>query len=278
MSRPRLARCRGILATSLFLSLASGPLYAETRAPDPSSLMANLAPPLSARAAAQAPGGVLAFDGRESGAPRPFVLRAREGATLTGPSSLPVETIAREALASQVSPAGDLVLVSSVRAGGGVQYLSFEQQFEGIPVSLGRVSVAVLENGAVLAIIGGELSPSGPVERRGAPALTDPLSARDAAVAALRWPGASVASAQGEHLDVERVWLPTRHGAEPVWRVRVGRLDRLEAQAEVILGEQDGRVRKVTPRTFEIVSGGRVFRQNPLQPAEMVAFVDGMTT
>lgn len=212
-----------------------------------------------------------AFDARGPGAPRARLLQGRFGAPLRQPAAGVPEALARRFLDEEVRPAGELVHLGTVEAGGGVRFVGFEQRFSGLPVLLGRMDVAVAPDGSILAARIGELAPAPPRERVGGGV---PLADADAAVSSaarvLGWEASELMG--GRWLHVDRALLATATGAVPVWRVRLTRKERIHEQAEVVLGARDGRPWRTTPLAATLVEGARVWPRDPAQGSATVAF------
>jgi len=219
------------------------------------------------------------FDLRGAEAPRTRLLLAPGGAPLTPAAEGEPVALARTFLTSRLAPAGEMALLGTSPGAGGVLFVTFEQRFDGVPVALGQVTVAMMDDGAVLAARVGELAPVGPPRKLSS---IVPDAAQAGRLARL-----SVGDDAGSLLvrslpeagapAAERVLLATRQGARPAWRVRVNGSSGSPFAQDVFVAEVDGRIVRREPAAFGAVQQARVWPQDPTQPSVLVAFPDAVT-
>lgn len=220
------------------------------------------------------------FDARGEAAPRTQLLFAPAGAPLTDPApELAPERLARSFVEERLAPAGEMVLLGSSEGGGGVTFVALEQRFDGLPVALGRVEVAVRADGSVLAARVGELAPTGPPAK-----LLRSLRTPQAALArARRLAGDDSSSPLRTSLPEEagpparEVLLATATGALPAWRVRLADPQGSPFAQDVFVAAEDGRLLRREPAVFGAVSQARVWPQDPTQGSVFVSFPDPVT-
>jgi hypothetical protein len=160
---------RLVAPSAIAMSLASLALAAP--GPTPVRWDAKVPPPLTS---------VSHRDARGTKAPLPRLLEGRAGAMLAGPSPGTPEEIALKLVRERLHPVGDLRVLSVVQGTGAASYVTIEQEVEGLPVALGRISVAVMPDGSVLAARVGELA-AGLPRPVASPLVADAAGARRAA-------------------------------------------------------------------------------------------------
>ena len=206
------------------------------------------------------------------------VLRPAAGERLTPPDAQrPAEEIAREFLVRELAPAGELVRVAELEAGGGIRVVRFEQRFDGRPVHLARAGVAVGADGSVLAARFGAFAPTGPQPPGSAEKLPTAASARDHALARRAWSTDELAPALRDAQPATAVLVPTLAGAEPAWRVCLAPPGDPTAAEAVIFARADGRELDRYPLHWDGIDSARVWPLDPMRPSEIVAFPDPVT-
>ena len=204
---------------------------------------------------------------------RSRLLQGSAGSSLTLPSSAAPEAIADAFVRDRLHPAGEIAHVSTVAAGGGVRFVALEQRFAGIPVSLGRISVAVAKDGSVLSARVGELAAAAPPPLH-LPRVADAAEARVAALSAFGLRKAVSGSDPMDAMEPEQVIVPLGGGSVRAWRVPFSPDGRPEHLAEILVAAADGRPLAITPLVFPGVEGARVYPRDPVQGSRWVTFPD----
>ncbi len=234
------------------------------RPPVPTATMPTIAgtdPPLA-----------VAFDSRGEAAPRPMLLAGRAGAPVTSPSAEVPADIALRFARERLQPAGDLGL-AHVRDGS-ARFVTFQQAFGGVPVHLGRITVAVLPDGSVLAAHAGELAPGPPLPLSPRARVTTAEQAFAAARAAL---GRAADAPLGPAPFAEPVLFATATGCERAFRVQVMDLGRADRYVQMILHAETGALLRLDPLVFPGVARARVVPRDPPSGLAWVDFVDPVT-
>lgn len=198
-------------------------------------------------------------------APRSRLIQGVAGAPITeARPGAAAEDVARHFVSKRLRAPGDFRVVSTVTSAGGVRHATLQQSFDGVPVFLGRVSVAILPDGAILSARVGEiaLAPPRPRTDEAPPVLDAPAAALDAARRLL---GRSPQESLGPHPTAQPALVAHADAAVRAWRVDVLDGGRAERRVQLLLRASDGLPLRLDPLVFPGVASARVSPRDPSQ-------------